>query len=209
MMKPLFTAVANLLFLMLTGCFTSNLATRGNSYRYVYTMLESEGISNDRIVKDLSYQDSLISVNFLIGKTDISFAMRNKSAQTIKIIWDETLFINFGTPGKVVHSGVKYIDRNSSQPPSVIPSGTTHEDSVTPTDKIYWRDGYSLLYSYTPGGWEKHDLFPTQDMNRAEFKSAILGSKGLEFSLYMPIQVNNTVKEYNFKFKIKDVISSS
>ena len=95
----------------------------------------------------MHFEDSVITVDFSISQKQISFVMKNKSAHTIKINWDETLFIKFGTPGKVMHSGVKYTERNNSQPMSIIPSGTSHEDIILPTENVYWRDGYYSQYS--------------------------------------------------------------
>lgn len=186
----------------MTGCMSSFYGTQ---YKYTYSLTETP----NQIVLDsnsvMHFEDSVISVDFTIGQKQVAFAMKNKTQNTVKIIWDETLFIKFDNPGKVMHSGVKYNERNSSQPPSVIPGGTVHEDVIIPTDNIYWRDGYYSSGYSRPGGWEERDLFATQDLNKPDIKNAILASKGLEFRVFMPLQVNGVNKEYNFKFKILNV----
>jgi hypothetical protein len=63
---------------------------------------------------------------------------------------------------------------------------------------------YSRYYS-NPGGWEEHDLFATQDLNKAEYRDAILKSKGQTFSVYLPIQYQGKTLDYTFEFRIADV----
>lgn len=53
-----------------------------------------------------------------------------------------------------MHSGVKYIDRNNSQPPNIIPKNASLSDVIIPTDNIYyvsgqyggWRDGQVVQF---------------------------------------------------------------
>jgi hypothetical protein len=188
--------------LLISGCM---VPFAGTKYQYTYSLVDT----NNTIVLDttgtMHFEDSLIDVVFAIGQKQISFIMKNKSAHTIKLNWDETLFIKFGTPGKVMHSGVKYTERNNSQPMSIIPSGTSHEDIILPTENVYWRDGYYSQYGSSPGGWEERDLFPSNDMNKPEYKELILSNKGIQFRVFMPILVNGIQKEYNFNFKILNV----
>jgi len=176
----------------------------GTKYNYSYGLMGNEDIILDSNAV-MHFEDSLISMDFAIGTKNISFAMQNNSGQTARIIWDETLFIKNGTPGRVMHSGIKYIDRNNSQAPSIIPSNTKHEDIIIPTENIYWRDGYYSTSYSSPGGWETRDLFLGYDMNKPETKLAILNAKGIEFQLFMPVQFGEHKKEYTFKFKIRNV----
>jgi hypothetical protein len=141
----------------------------------------------------LIYVDSTINTTFFVGKKDISMVMKNQTSGTIKILWDESLFIKNGNPGKVMHAGVKFIDRNQSMPPSVVPANTTFEDVIIPTDNVYYKEGYYSQYGSSPGGWEKKDLLPSYT------------SKGDQFGVFMPMTVGGTTKEYNFNFKVDDV----
>ena len=194
-----------LLFILSLGASSCITTYYGANYKYTYSLTDT----SNKIVLDttgiMHFEDSIITVDFSIGQKQISFVMKNKSAHTIKINWDETLFIKFGTPGKVMHSGVKYTERNNSQPMSIIPSGTSHEDIILPTENVYWRDGYYSQYSSRPGGWEERDLFPSNDLNKPENKNIILSTKGMQFRVFMPLIINGVQKEYNFNFKILNV----
>ncbi len=199
----LFLSSISILTLMISSCISPYYGTK---YNYTYSLLSD---TSNKIVLDTSVtmhlEDSSIFVDFTIGQKQIAFVMKNKSAYTIKINWDETLFIKFGKLGKVMHSGVKYTERNNTQPMSIIPSGTSLEDIIIPTENIYWRDGYYSQYGSSPGGWVERDLFPVNDLNKPEYKESILSNKGIKFRVFMPILINGVQKEYNFNFKIINV----
>ena len=65
--------------------------------------------------------------------THFGFVLENKSENTIKIIWDEAIFIDAEEfSRKIVHSGIKYNDINSSQIPTVIAKDSKLRDAVFP-----------------------------------------------------------------------------
>jgi len=174
--------------LSLTSCYTMHDVPQNT---YSFSLL-----NDDKTVRDtgeaLTYSDSTLRATFIVGEKDIAFSLRNQTSNTIKLIWDESLFIRNGNPSKVMHAGVKYTDRNQSMPPSVIPAGTLFDDVIVPSENVYWREGYYSQYGSSPGGWEKKDLFPSYT------------SKGDEFRVFMPMQVAGTTKEYNFNFRVDD-----
>lgn len=113
--------------LSLFGC-----ATPRPTFKREYTAVNS---------KDFKYEDK----NILFTYTPISYgssipiSIQNKSDKAIKIIWDESTFINqLGQSERILHEGVKLADRNTSMPPSVLPPLGKIEDSITPTSKIDW-----------------------------------------------------------------------
>ena len=112
--------------------------------------------------------------------------MENKSDNSIKIIWDEAVYIDEDNSSlKVIHSDVKYVD-GKAQPLTVIVKKTKINDLVTPLDNIY----YVNPSKYSSGGWHKLPLFSVQ-------KSA-----GKTVKILLPIQIQETINEYIFSFKI-------
>ena len=106
--------------------------------------------------------------------------MENKSDNSIKIIWDEAVYIDEDNSSlRVIHSGVKYVDGEKAQPLTVIAKKTKINDLVTPVDNIYYS-----------GGWGKRPLFSVQ-------KSA-----GKTVKILLPIQIQETINEYIFSFKV-------
>jgi hypothetical protein len=179
--------------LLIGGCAAGFYGTQtGTSYQYSYAITKPE-------TPNMNWSDDKIDIAFQISKTSIGFSLKNNTEDVMKVIWDEASIVQFGEAKKVMHSGVKYIDRNNSQPPSSIPPGASIEDLVLPTDNVYYREGYY------EGGWEEYDLFATQDFNKPDLGTSILGMKGQKFSLYLPVQYKGQTVGYNFEFTITDV----
>lgn len=62
-----------------------------------------------------SYEDDFIKIIWLPALTEFSFTLENKSDNSIKIIWDEAVYIDEDNSSlKVIHSGVKYVDGEKS-----------------------------------------------------------------------------------------------
>ena len=196
--------------ILIVTCLTSCTVTKILNLtllKYDIALIEVSGVKNSMEYGELAYVDSLIGINFSINQREISFALRNMSTNTLKIVWDETLYIVDEITGKVMHSGIKYTDKEMFQPPSVIPKGTVHSDVIVPTDNVYYKDGIYGLNVSIAGGWEKRELFP-QTVPESNQDNMISKLKGSEFSIYMPIQVKGVTQEYNFRFKVINVSDS-
>ena len=75
--------------------------------------------------------------------------------------------------------GIKYSERDSSQPASVIIKGAKLEDIVIPTKNVY--------YSETLKKWETNNML----------------TKVGEIKLMIPIQIKDVINEYVLIFKVK------
>lgn len=127
-----------------------------------------------------SYEDDFIKIIWQPDLTEFSFTLENKLDNSIKIIWDEAVYIDEDNSSrKVMHSGVKYEDGEKAQPLTVIAKKTKINDLVIPVDNICYVDG-----------WRKLPLFSVQ-------KSA-----GKTVKILLPIQIQETINEYIFSFKI-------
>lgn len=143
-----------------------------------------------------SYEDSLIKIVWLPLSSEFSFTLENKSNHSMKIIWDEAAYVNEnGSSGRVMHSGVKYTERNNPQPPTVVIKKAKIDDIILPTDNVYYVSGQY-------GGWRTNPLFPNKAASAEELNS--LSQKYIDktVSVLLPLQIENTVNEYIFRFKI-------
>jgi len=159
----------------------------------------------------LSFADSFIDIKFYFpfSYDRISFALRNKTTSPIKIDWNQISYVDTEREShKIVHSGIKYIDRNKSQSPTVIPPTAKVEDILIPSDYIYWQEkptasGLSDILQLLRkpeklvAGWRVKHFFPTGPKAKSY--------KGKTFSIFMPLEINGKVKNYFFTFKIKDI----
>lgn len=195
-----FASLLIVVALGLLSCSPMKLASSGDHYKYDYE------INKPTASKPLTYKDSLINVDFTMTEKEIDFVIKNKSPEVLKIIWDDASLVIYGKSRKVMHKGVKYIDRNSSMPPSALPPNSSLDDLVVPTENITYRSGTYTTYSSSAGGWETSDLFVFHDHKDPQLKDGIQRVKGMDFSLYLPIR-NTSGKEvgYVFEFKVSDV----
>lgn len=143
-----------------------------------------------------SYEDSLIKIIWLPLSTEFAFTLENKSNHSMKIVWDEAAYVNEnGSTSRVMHSGVKYTERNTPQPPTVVMKKAKIDDIILPTDNVYYVSGQY-------GGWRTKPLFPNKAASAEELNS--LSQKYIDktVGILLPLQIEDTVNEYIFRFKI-------
>ncbi|RTL56075.1 MAG: hypothetical protein EKK37_16470 [Sphingobacteriales bacterium] len=192
------TALLLTITLALTSCFSTK-SQLGTKYNYTWKLTGNNAIT------DRTFNDGKISVFFIVGDKDVNFTLKNLTNDPMKINWDEASLIIYGQSKRVMHNGVKFIDRSSPQAPTVIPGNSSIDDLVLPTDNVYYREGYYSTYFSRPGGWEKHDLFLSRDGNKEDTKKLILDSKGQKFRFFLPIEQNGLKLNYTFEFEATEV----
>jgi hypothetical protein len=95
-----------------------------------------------RIVKpqsrpDLTMEDERVELRLVVVEQGLQIVLRNKGNVPILLDWNSASFVDFeGKAFRVIHSGVKLVDRDSPQVPSVIPPGASIEDMVVSFDRI-------------------------------------------------------------------------
>jgi len=140
--------------------------------------IESEGITK------FSYIDDYIDIVIFGGSQQFSFLLKNISQNTLKLVWNEAVFVNFnGSTSKVMHAGTKYSQKDGDQPASTIIKGASIDDIAAPTCNI--------RYSDVLKEWMTDSMYP-------ESPARTPG----EFKLMLPIQVKEVVNEYIFVFKV-------
>ena len=131
------------------------------------------------------YSDSVLSIVIMADYSDLCFIIKNNSNNSIKVYWNEASFV--GTDGftsKIMHSGIKYIEREKMQTPTTIIAGASLADCVVPINNV------ELL----GGEWKERPLFDhTTPIYEAQY-----------MKLMLPILVNGVMNEYLFTFKVCD-----
>jgi len=163
------------------------------------------------------YEDDLFEGFFIVSSDRIFFEIKNKTDHSIKIIWDEASFVDIsGNSGRIMHSGVKYIDRNSSQPPSVVPAHGKYNDVILPSDRVWYREGYYGTYYSKSGGWEHLGLIqpqfeitsPVQQSSQVAISDSLklkAGEQvGKRIGVLLPFEIQGVVNEYTFWFEVTE-----
>lgn len=159
-----------------------------------------------------SFEDKLIAVQIGVLHNGVRLNVRNKADQSMKLIWDETSFIDLdGTLSRVMHIGVKYADRNMSQPPTVIPAQQRLADDVFPTSRVWYRPASARL----PAGYQNGALLnPAYASGVVQagapmaapdsFTTVVRSQVGRRFAVVIPFEVGGEKNEYTFWFKVDD-----
>lgn len=149
------------------------------------------------------YEDDFIDIVWYVGLKQLNFQLTNKSGNTIKINWDDVCFVDIdGKVGRVMHAGVKYTDRNNSQPATIIPKNASITDLILPTDNVYWVSG-----SY--GGWREKNLIPAYYKDKEALKANAANYVGKKMVVLMPILIENIPNEYSFEFSIDEWLNTN
>jgi len=189
-----------LLFLCLSSitCFSQKKDKRDGAYSaHLYSVeVSKKDIKVGKIDTLRSiYQDSIIKIVWSYADSQIGFELTNESEQTLKLIWDDAAYISFSNEsGRIFHKGVKYIDRESPQPPTAIYKKTTLSDLISPTSYTYYESGQY-------GGWRSKSLIPVSGSIWTSKIEYIQGLIGQTIRVILPIKIEDKVIEYTFSFR--------
>ncbi len=169
-------------------------------YIWKFSMVEptpAEALQpSDDFVPAMTYKDEFITASFWVefipvqymsDNQEFGFALVNKTNRVIKVNWDDLSWISpDGTSSRVIHRGINFANTNAPQVPTVIPPGANIKDILIPEGNIF------LVPDGPVAGWHFRLLFPVD----------YLQWDGREFSVYFPLEINGSKKDYLFKFKI-------
>ena len=151
---------------------------------------DEEGISKYR------YEDDYIDIVWYVSSKQFNFTLKNKSGHTLKINWDDVSYVDTkGQVGRVMHSGVKYAERNSSQPATTVPKGASISDILLPTDNVYYVSGQY-------GGWRERNLLPSFYKSQEQLDQEAGSIVGMKMKIMMPIIIENVQNDYTFEFNV-------
>ena len=162
----------------------------------VVSFTDEKGIDKYR------YEDDYIEVVWYVSAKQFNFDLKNKSGHTIKINWDDISYVNVtGKAGRVMHAGVKYAEKNNSQPATTIPKNATISDVLIPTDNVYFISG-------TYGGWNKLNLIPSIYQSQEALNENAGKYVGQKMTILMPILIENIQNDYTFEFNIDKLLNT-
>lgn len=151
---------------------------------------------NDLPVIGMQFIDDNIAIDWsYIYKSKLNFTLKNNTKSNIRVIWDNAAYVNAsGKTDRVMHAGVKYIDRNESQPPTVIPSGSYIDDAIIPTSVVSYQ-------AYV--GWTEGTLFGFSQTDRELAETQKSNTFGKNIKVLLPIEIGERIIEYTFSFTVR------
>ena len=181
MKKKIILMISLLVVILLLGC-------AGGDFDLFIEMVEPKPTGNPG--EQALYEDDNIRILFTIYRgIDIkgfTFSLKNKSDQTIQIVWDEVVIVDSNNnPYGVIHEGVRKIDKGKPMKNTVVPPGTQKVDTVSPADFIRWNNHYNY--------WETIGFVSASELWEGKIEKA---------SLILPLIIGEEKQIYSFKFKI-------
>jgi hypothetical protein len=150
---------------------------------------------NENDVNKYSYEDGYMKITWYVTSTTFYFDLVNKSGHAIKINWDDVAYVNIkGATSRVMHAGVKYNEKDKSQPASVVPKNATISELVLPTDNVFYQDGV---------GWREANLIPSFYQSIDALKKEAPTYVGKKMRILMPIVIENVQNDYIFEFNVE------
>jgi len=141
---------------------------------------------------ELQFRDKNISVTFTVGEQGIQMHLENISTYDMKILWDRAEYTGVNRqPQRLMHSGVRFQDRNNPITDQFVLSRGSVQEAVFPISNVYMlpqRKGYDI-----------RPLFPLVGDDAA-------GLKGKTVILFVPVEINRQIIPYNFKIEIMDAV---
>ena len=154
-----------------------------------------------------SYKDKYLDIMWIVYSSKLEFIITNISGHTMKINWDDVSYVNYnGYVSRVMHKGVKYIEREKPQGSISIPNKATYEDIILPTDNVHFNPGYG---AYVPAKWESFALIPCYYNNKKEMLADLNNGTwiGKTIRILLPIEIAGVKNDYSFEFRVNEVIS--
>lgn len=164
-------------------------------------------VDYSKIEEKDEFEDEFVKFEFVFTQQTIFFNIENKSNQTIKIDWDEIIYIDpYNNSCRVIHQGVKFINKDDRQSPTYIAARSSLKDQLLPVNKIYWLDmEYSGIWMFAGkrGGWNVSPLFENYKSQEEANSSLLINKKP---RLVFPIYIDDQKQEYTFEFIIDRII---
>ena len=147
-----------------------------------------------------NYEDDMVRIIWIFTPSRISFSLQNKTAHTIKIIWDEAAFLDENSLNhRVIHSGIKYNDRYKPQPPTIIMRNSSINDVIIPASYVYAVQGSGETR------WAEKPIFPCYGQEASLLQEAAEKSINKNIQILLPLEANSFLHEYIFTFKVANV----
>jgi hypothetical protein len=146
------------------------------------------------------YWGERFNIAWTFAGSSFAFMLENSTENSMKILWDESAFIDPGLmTHRVMHTGIKFIDRNNPQPPTIIARRGRIQDEVLPVDNVEWLKNVHE--------WYTKPIFEAIQMEGSfdTFQKTVNSNVGKSVQVLLALEVDGVANDYIFTFKIDNV----
>ena len=145
---------------------------------------------------ELSFRDKNIAVSLAVGAQSFQMRFENVTDAPVKIHWESAQYIDAnGQPQRLMHSGIRFVDRNNPIPDQTVAARGVVEEAVIPVRNVF-------VSPQQKGGYDIRPLFALDSDAASRLKGKII-------TLFLPVEVNRQIIPYNFKIEITDCIKET
>jgi len=146
-----------------------------------------------------AFDDSLVSVVVAARDAEFRLSLQNRSAQSIRVVWDEAAYVDLdGAPHAVARArGGPSADAGAERP-SVVGSGGRVDEIVVPARNA----------GVGAGADDSRPLMGATDVRSSASDSAaaaLAALKGKRVQLVLPLEVEGALTRYTLSFVVADV----
>ena len=147
------------------------------------------------VSETLQFRDTAVSVSFTVDGQSIRMHLTNLLDHEVKILWDQAQFTDVNKQtSRLMHSGIRFQDRNNPIPDQIVPPRAVVEEGVIPINRVF--------FSQQKKAYETKSLLPVDSEAGSQLK-------GKTINLFIPIEVDRAIIPYNFKIEITGAVKEA
>jgi hypothetical protein len=146
-------------------------------------------------------KDFIATFNYQGDAPNISFQIQSKQDESILIIWDESAYTDIkGESKRIIHEGVRLMDRDKPQAPTVLPPKSRITGFIIPAENIY-----------LDKEWKASPLFRAGDSGKCSiYWTYTLGDKKKAITYQFELKSTSTGERLSTDAnKVRDFIGST
>lgn len=142
--------------------------------------------------EEFAFRDKTIALSSTATDQGFNMSLSNVGAVPIKILWNQAELRDLnGRQHRLMHSGIRYQDRNNPAPAQTIAPGGSVQQAVLRTSAVVYSQEWKM--------YEIQPIFPVEGGN-------VEALKGKIFYIFIPIEVDRQIIPYSFKVEIVDAV---
>lgn len=144
------------------------------------------------VSETLQFRDTTIAVSFTVDGRSIQMRLTNLLDKNVKLLWEQAQYTDVNKQtSRLMHSGVRFQDRNNPIPEQIVPPRASVQEGVIPVNRVF--------FSQEKKTYETKALLPVDSEAGAQLK-------GQTINLFIPMEVDRVIIPYNFKIEITDSV---
>lgn len=146
------------------------------------------------VIDGNKYSDKNIDIEWFAERHTLPFKMKNKTNTSMKLIWDDMALKTYSSSSRVIHKGIKLVDKEKEQTNNVVSQSSNYSDLLMPTNDV--------KFNSSPAHWSAPYVFGLAPLSPND-------SKGIEDMLRYKMEILFTIKNNDITYEYVFFVSLS